>query len=254
MSFAIEEKDIDKLITKYRFDLSERGFSRLPAEREDRLLSLIRTGNYKETMDSVKFSKLMEHLGTLALDPKKNLEYYVVATITMGLRAAIEGGMPPEDAYDLSDVLLQKLSRASTIDEIERMASLSVTAFAKGVYLSHRASGVYAVEQAKVYISRNIFTTIRLPDIAEFVGLSPEYLSRLFRQTTGMTIQDYIQREKVEVAAKMLRFSDRSIVDIALSIGFQSQSSFGRVFKKWKNVTPTEYRNAHNKDNYHGKE
>ena len=58
----------------------------------------------------------------------------------------------------------------------------------------------------------------------------------------GITISDYIQREKIEVSCNLLKHSRRTIAEIAQYMGIQSQSNYAENFKKWKGQTPTEYR------------
>ena len=96
--------------------------------------------------------------------------------------------------------------------------------------------------QCKDYIGRNIYEKIYLTDIAKSIGVNPNYLSGCFSKAEGITLQEYIQREKIEAACKLLRYSDRKVAEVARFVGFQSQSSFSAVFRKWKLMTPTEYR------------
>ena len=80
--------------------------------------------------------------------------------------------------------------------------------------------------------------------------MNPSYLSRFFSEKEGITLQQYIQREKIRTASNLLKYSDRSIADIAQYMGFQSQSSFSRVFKRWQAVTPLEYRDHNFQDQF----
>lgn len=244
MCARISEKDIDRLVMKYRFANSEKEFTRLSPQKENTLLDYVRSGRYKEIIRMKRLSESKAHLGQLADDPAKNLEYYAVTIIAFSSRAAIEGGMSQDDALDLSDVLLQRLSKLKT-EEIEDFIQFSVAAFAKAVSLSKRKAGLYAVEQSKLYISRNIFHAMTVTDVAAFVGLSAEHLERLFKSAQGMPLHSYIQREKIETACSILRYSDRSISDVAAALGFATHSNFGQVFRKWKGMSPSEYRNQY---------
>lgn len=252
VSKKFSKEEVELLLSKYKFDNSEKNLSRLPMEREAALLNLVRQGKYHEIQIS-GFEELAQNLGTTAKNKKKHYEYYTVAGITLLCRAAIDGGMKPDDAYDLSDVLLQELERAKNIEEIYEIFQLSGVAFAKAVFYSKRQSSSYVIEQCKLYISNKIFTKIKIEDIAEYVGLNPKYVSRLFAKRERMTIHDYIQKEKIDIACNLLKHSDRSVSEIALYMGFQSQSNFGAVFRKWKYMTPTEYRNRNYQETYYDK-
>lgn len=244
------EKDIDRLITKYRYENSENDFTRLPPTHEATMMEIVRTGRYKDVDRLKRLSENQIHLGKLSDDPRKNMEYYSVLIIGFLSRAAMDGGMSPENAFDLSDVLLQKLSRIRTVEDMEDYILFAVAVFAKAVSETRRKANPYVIEQSKIYIDRNIFRSIQVKDVAQFVGLSPEYLGRLFKSVQGMTLHNYIQKEKIEAACNILRFSDRSISDIAMAIGFASHSNFGQVFRKWKGMSPTEYRNQYREIQY----
>lgn len=244
------EERVNILLENYRFRNSENNLMRLPMEREAALLEIVRQGDWKKAKESKGILWLQKHLGETARDPKKNMEYYTAAGIALESRAAIDGGMEPEDVYDLSDVLMQELEKAETMEEIDEIYKLSLVAFAKGVSYARKKSSSYVIEQCKIYISRHIFQKIMLGDIAAYTGLSEKYISRLFAEKEQITIRDYIQREKSKVACNMLMYSDRSIAEIAQYIGFQTQSNFGVIFRKWMGMTPSEYRGLYHRDNY----
>ncbi|MBP5405427.1 MAG: helix-turn-helix transcriptional regulator [Clostridia bacterium] len=73
----------------------------------------------------------------------------------------------------------------------------------------------------------------------ESVGSSRRTFSIPFSEN----LSDYIQKRKIEEGKRALRYTDRPAVNIALYLGFSSQSHFSRVFKKHAGVTPNEYRN-----------
>ncbi len=245
-------KEVELLLSKYKFDNSEKNLNRLPMEREAGLLDLVRQGKYHE-IQIKDFKELEPNLGIAAKNPKKQYEYYTVAAITMICRAAIQGGMKPDDAYDLSDVLLQELEQAKNIDEMHTIFQLAAVTFAKAVFYSKRENSSYVIEQCKLYISNKIFTKISLDDIGAYVGLNQKYVSRLFSKKEGITLHEYIQREKINVACNLLKHSDRSVSEISQYMGFQSQSNFGVVFRKWKHMTPTEFRNRNYQETYYAK-
>lgn len=98
-----------------------------------------------------------------------------------------------------------------------------------------------AVEKAKVYIRENIYSRLMLQDVAEAVGLSPGYLSTLFKKVCHMSLIDYINQSKVEKAMEMMDGGQERISDIALSLGFDNIYYFSKVFKKVAGMPPTSY-------------
>ena len=72
--------------------------------------------------------------------------------------------------------------------------------------------------------------------------LNPSYFSTLFKQSCGSSFKEYLNSIRIEESKKLLAATDRSILDIALSIGFEDQSYFTKVFKKYTGLTPKQYR------------
>ena len=98
------------------------------------------------------------------------------------------------------------------------------------------------VEKAKSYILDNIADAITVKDVADHVGLSAEYFTKLFKKETGQSIKEYITLMKVEAAKNMLAHSNISVGMVALELGYSNFSHFSQVFRKYENVTPSEYR------------
>ena len=90
----------------------------------------------------------------------------------------------------------------------------------------------------------NAVKNITVKDIAVEFGYNKDYLSRLFRRKIQMSVVEYINYTRVSEAKKLLYETGDSIKEIAYRVGFTDEKYFMKVFKKWEQVTPTEYRNA----------
>ena len=82
--------------------------------------------------------------------------------------------------------------------------------------------------------------------MAKSMYFNRSYLSTKFKKDTGMIISDYIMKEKIEEAKRLLRYTDKSATAIAAYLGFSSQSHFSNAFHKYTNRSPSEYRQKHN--------
>ena len=89
---------------------------------------------------------------------------------------------------------------------------------------------------------------IEIGNIGNEIGANTTYLSELFHKTEGITIQKYIQREKIKLAKNMLQYSEYKTEDIANYLGFCSQSYFGKVFREYENLTPNQFRQKYGKN------
>jgi AraC family transcriptional regulator len=97
------------------------------------------------------------------------------------------------------------------------------------------------------YIETNIGGRITLANLAATAGLSRMYFAKQFRATTGMRPHDFVLRKRIARAQQMLAATSDTLVDIALSVGFQTQAHFTTVFKKFAGNTPCQFRREHPK-------
>ncbi|MFC3031256.1 GlxA family transcriptional regulator [Pseudoalteromonas fenneropenaei] len=92
------------------------------------------------------------------------------------------------------------------------------------------------------WLKTNIANEIDFSQLAEQFGISYRTLTRRFKQATGQSVLDYLQKLRVEAAIELLASSNLTIQDIALAIGLSNQSQFTRLFKQHLGQTPSEYR------------
>ncbi len=240
----MNERQIKKMLVRHKLQKDEAGFKRLSLAWEANAVRCVREGNVKG-LAFLNYQDFKDKMGATASTPKRTFEYNTVASISIFTRAAIEGGAKPDDAYDLSDVLLQALEKTKTIQEVQEILRLSEVMFAKMVHSARAKNKPYQIEKCRAYVSENIFRKITVTELAEHVGLHPHYLSNLFSEYEGITLKDYIQQEKINGACYLLQYSTQSISEISFRFGYKSHSKFTEIFRKWQAMTPTEYRNLH---------
>ena len=235
-------------LEQYQLEQSENDRSHeIGAEYENKLLQIVERGD-TDALKSLLSGPTPDYAEISSLSPEeeKTSEYLVVSIITLLTRAAVTGGASLEAAHELGDVYLKRLAKAAL--QKEPFLGLSYNAMLEFTELVRRAkeekSGLSYVDACKAYIEKNLRKSLQVGDIAPAIGLSRTYLSRLFHQAEGITVQQYIQKEKCRHAAQMLQYSDYSISQIAQYFGFSSQSYFGSCFQTWYGMTPNAYRKA----------
>lgn len=92
------------------------------------------------------------------------------------------------------------------------------------------------------YITKNCHEKLSTASIAEHFHLSESYFCYLFKSQTGMSLINYVNKFRVEKAAVLLKNTGQSITDIALSVGFDDSNYFSRIFKKYMDMSPMEYK------------
>ena len=112
----------------------------------------------------------------------------------------------------------------------------------------HDAVSIH-IRRSIEFIYDNLQRQISVNELAERAGLSTGYFSRLFIKETGMNVNQFVNQAKINTAQNMLRYSESSILDISVSLGFASQSAFTSTFKKVTGVTPKKFRDSYSNKN-----
>ncbi|CAG7598583.1 HTH-type transcriptional activator RhaR [Paenibacillus solanacearum] len=95
------------------------------------------------------------------------------------------------------------------------------------------------------YIEERYNEPLRLDEVAEIAGMSTYHFARLFKKSTGFTVMEYVMKFRLTQAKKLLSTTRLPISDVAESTGFQDQSYFTKLFKRYEKITPRRYRDAH---------
>lgn len=108
--------------------------------------------------------------------------------------------------------------------------------------LRRQLSGEDAFNRALDYVAENYMEDVTLDSLADYAGFSRYTLSRMFRQHTGMTFTQYLNRRRVAMALELLSGTRMPVTQVALQCGFGSIATFNRVFREVQGCTPTQYR------------
>lgn len=100
----------------------------------------------------------------------------------------------------------------------------------------------YKLKAAIAYINDNLDQNLSLAEIAAIAQMSPHYFATLFKQSTGIAPHQYITQCRVERAKHLLRQQELSVIQVSQLVGFQSQSHFAKVFRKYIGVTPQVFK------------
>lgn len=98
------------------------------------------------------------------------------------------------------------------------------------------------VRSISAFIVNHYKQPLTLKDIADAVGLSPFYLTRIFKQETSGTPRMYLEKIRIDKAIHLLKYTDLTNLDICYEVGFQSPSNFYKVFHQRKKRSPNDYR------------
>lgn len=99
--------------------------------------------------------------------------------------------------------------------------------------------------KAKSYISSMFSMPFSVEQLAQYCRLDRRYLSRIFKQVTGVTLQQYIINFRMQKACDLLKSSSFSVESVSNSVGYRNIYSFSKIFKKEIGLSPRYYRNVH---------
>lgn len=241
-------RNIDKNTYNTLFENRENETTHNSYAQEMRMLSAIETGNVELLMLAREEDAGGEY-GIMAPSMERSYKNICIAVVTLASRAAIRGGLHPELAFSLCDSFVMEIEHVSNLMElgpITENAKLKFCAMVKELkersVQSDKTSYHPLVSKAKDYIFRHLHEKIVLQDVANELRVNPNYLSMLFKKCESISFSDFVMREKVSLSKSMLIYSTFSFAEIAMQLGFVSQSHFGMHFRAITGMTPKQFR------------
>lgn len=182
--------------------------------------------------------------GRIAHDGLRQMKNMGICTATGVSRAAIKGGVAPQLAFSMSDLYIQKLELMHSVFTAERLIQEMILDFSEQVEKLHHPKGeagrFYMLYTR--YVGDHLYGTIRASEMAEALGYTRSYLCTRFREEAGITLKEFIHKEKTAEAKRLLQFTDQDLGSIAAMLDYSSQSHFQTVFRKVTGETPMAFR------------
>lgn len=208
--------------------------------------SLLQSIAHYDMQQSLTF--LNQLLASLLVNGGGNLKWIkarLSELLVMISRTAIENGAPEGNAM----LLLRRYRKASpslnSFDALSAWVVKLIRDFLEEYILCAGAGYTAAIHKCLQYLDANYSRQVTLESAAQQIGLTPAYLSRIFKKETGCTFNQYLNRIRIEKARDLLRYSQMSLSDIALHTGYGDQSYFTKVFQRITGMSPGNYRKKH---------
>ncbi len=233
---------INKELSNREFLQREYDFRHQPYEKELEFYAAIKAGDI-ELVKKLYTPFSADGFGKLSEDSIRNIKYHLTITIAMTARFCIDGGMPSETAFTMSDIFINRLDLCTTEKQLSDLHLEMILEYTKR--MKKISSGEAFSKQVLMcidYIYDNIYNEIKIQDIADHIGFTPQYISKLFKKQVGVTLSDYIMSKRIQTAENMLKYTDYAPIDIANYLCFSSHSHFISAFKKRTGLTPKQYR------------
>lgn len=219
---------------------SEDPSAEYPIAKEEHLSAAIRAGDQQNAR-----RLLNELLGFVMFSTGGDLQEMRIRAeelLVVVSRAAISGGADPGPILDLNRTAIQALARTGTPEELTQTLARLTGQYAASVFDTLDLKHAKAISRALDYMGQNYMHPIHLDDVAEQAGLSPNYFSNVFRQEMGCSFRHYLNQLRVEHSQVLLLSPELSILQICNMCGFEDQSYFIKVFRKYTGTTPSRFR------------
>lgn len=210
---------------------------------EQKLLKYVETGNIHYLEEQKKIFPFIKNSVVPDIAFLEEIKKNVLIFITLCSRAAIKGGVAIESAYQLCEEFSNKLAKCISIASVEDLGNKMIETFISKVQEIKILSGVSSkILISCDYINLNIKKNISIEELAKRVGFKEYYFSKKFKDEMGITVKEYIMKQKINEACLLLESSNMTVQEISFILGFQSHSYFGSNFKKNIGVSPAVYR------------
>lgn len=210
-------------------------------EKESMLLTKVRTGNVQEAK-----ALLNELLGYVLFSEGSDIDtvrIHAIELTTLLSRIAMDGGAHTNSIYELNKRFLVLMSKEQNIDDLCYLLQDVLESFMDAMF-SNQDKGNPYIRKALRYMAEHYNQPLTLAQMADIVGLSQSYFSKLFHEIVGISFREHLCRIRVEESKRLLLSSDYSLTEIAIAVGFADQSHYCKTFKLLIGLTPGQYRNC----------
>jgi two-component system response regulator YesN len=157
-------------------------------------------------------------------------------------RVSFEYQVRWEESEGETTDLSKLLGQAESIREWQILIEKNVAHYFRSVRAINQPQSSLTIQKALAYVQSNFTRDLTLEELANHVGVSKSYLSRIFPEYAGKHFCSYLQQLRIERAKELLRFTDCHIYEIASKVGFWNSRYFGKVFRDMVGMTPADYR------------
>lgn len=238
-SKQLQQAKISESIQMYKSHGELDGYH-YPYDKEKSLIAKVKTGEVTEAK-----GVLNDLLGYVLFCEGSKLDGIKARAIELASllsRAAIEGGATASSILKMNNAFLLSLNESEDFDLLCFKLQEIVEAFTQTVFSNLPDRNADVIKRAMAYIAKQYHAKLTLDGVAHYVHLNPAYFSSLFSRSTGSTFKEYLNMVRIEEAKRLLSNTEYSIIDIAVAVGFDDQSYFSKVFKKYTGLTPRQFR------------
>lgn len=209
---------------------------------ELKIFTCVQLGDLERLMAEIEKVNATIVAGNISDNPVTQFKYLAVSAITLATRYAIQGGLNEKIAYDFSDKSIAKVDKMDSADDILTSLAYDIITLTKMVSENRlKPKQSPHVKKCISYINEHLEDKLTVKALAEICGISPDYLSQIFKHEMGDNLSSYILTRKLEYAKELIA-KGTSNKEICKTLKFSSFSYFVTAFKNKYHMTPSEYK------------
>lgn len=207
---------------------------------EPELLGAIKNGELREARAIL--NRILTGIYGLAGERMELLKSCILELVVMMNRAAVEAGADPASVLGQNYRSLADLSAIDDEEELSAWLRRMLELLMDGIRLNDTYPHSLLLQRAVRHMRNNLHHNLMRDDVARVAGVSPGHFSRLMTERMGRSFSQLLAQLRVDRAKELLRTSDKTLTDIALSSGFCDQSHMNKVFRTTDSLSPGKYR------------
>jgi two-component system response regulator YesN len=167
----------------------------------------------------------------------------VVELINIVKKEMRDNNIPIESVFEDGSISYQTFKKYRNINEIrDWMENVFFRLHQCLLRLQRLSHFNENTRKAIEYMEGNYHTGISLKDIARDVNINSSYLSRLFKNDTGINVMDYLNKIRIDRSISLIEEGKYPLKEIMFKVGIQNYNYFFKLFKKYTGLTPTDYK------------
>lgn len=211
-------------------------------KKENIFIQAVAQGNIKKCEEMLSASNYVFLIEKRTEDFLRNLKNYTVIFNTILRKAAELGKVHPYYIDKISSDFAVKIEKLSSVEEVKKLHRDMVQSYCRLVQIHFSKAYSPVIQKVTAKIDADLTSDLSLRAQAEDLGVNASYLSSLFKKEVGITYSEYVNKKRVEYAAKLLKTTNFQVQDVAQMCGMFDSNYFSKVFKKYMHVTPLKYR------------
>ncbi len=211
-----------------------------PIDKEHALIQAISEGDISEARRLL--NEILGHIFFASGGDYSTMRARSLELIALLSRAAADGGADLDEVLELNRRFLKESDFQRSTDDLTVLLNRVIERYSALVFDLVDVKHKDIIYKAIGYMKRNYGGKLTLEDTAQHAGFSPTYFSKIFKEEMGTTFNNYLGNLRVERSKTLLLSRDLSISDVCSAVGFEDQSYFIKVFRRYTGVTPGMYR------------